>query len=133
MTNENDAPAVIGPVGGYELLAAREDAILLCARVIHETVKALNDAHNELTLDWDSSRDSIISGINKVLENPTMTPAQQHEAWMEYRRADGWVYGLTKDPVRKTHPCMVPYLALPPIQQAKDMMFRAIVTTFFGL
>ena len=52
---------------------------------------------------------------------------------MEYRKSEGWRYGLSKDPVAKTHPCMVPYAALGPFAQSKDMVFHAIVRTFFGL
>lgn len=41
-------------------------------------------------------------------------------AWVSYKAADGWRYGPFKDPVAKTHPCMVPYDKLPPEQRVKD-------------
>jgi hypothetical protein len=40
---------------------------------------------------------------------------------------EGWVYGETKDPVAKTHPCLVAYNDLPIEQQVKDHLFRAVV------
>lgn len=43
-----------------------------------------------------------------------------HENWMEYKLDEGWVYGEHKDPVAKTHPCMVPYEDLPHDQKKKD-------------
>lgn len=54
-------------------------------------------------------------------------PRQSHEKWLEVKRADGWTYGPIKDPVAKTHPCMVPYDELPREQQKKDELFCAIV------
>lgn len=43
-----------------------------------------------------------------------------HENWLEYKGGEGWVYGEEKDPVKKTHPCMVPYKELPYDQKQKD-------------
>lgn len=126
------APAPVA-VAGYDLVEDKEDAILLCARIIHATVEALNKAHNEQTLTWEQSRDSVIAGIKRHLANPNETPEDNHNAWMEYRTIEGWSYGPTKDADAKTHPCMLPYSALGPFQQSKDAIFTAIVDTFFGL
>jgi hypothetical protein len=52
-----------------------------------------------------------------------------HESWLREKVADGWVYGPTKDPARKQHPCLVPFAELPREQQAKDYLFRAVVLT----
>ena len=54
-------------------------------------------------------------------------PEQQHEAWREDKRRDGWVYGVVKDPAAKTHPCMVPYADLPESQRRKDALYLAVV------
>lgn len=43
-----------------------------------------------------------------------------HENWMKHKTANGWVYGETKDPEKKTHPCMVAYGDLPEDQRKKD-------------
>jgi hypothetical protein len=32
-----------------------------------------------------------------------------HEVWAAGRMADGWQYGPTRDDLKKTHPCLVPY------------------------
>ena len=39
----------------------------------------------------------------------------------------GWQYGPLKDADLKEHPCIVPFDELPPEQQAKDHLFKAIV------
>lgn len=121
------------PLGYDMIIEAKEEAILHCAMIIHSAVEAMNRAHNELTLSWEQSRDSVIVGIRRTLDNPGETPEQNHEEWMKYRVTEGWVYGTQKDPVAKTHPCMVPYAALGPFQQSKDAIFQAIVRTYFGL
>lgn len=120
-------------VAAPEALEPSDRNITLCARAAHAAVEALNKAHNELTLSWGESRASCEYGVRRLLANPNETPEENHQAWMAFRAEEGWVYGPIKDPVKMTHPCMVPYDALPTIQQAKDLMFMAIVRTFFGL
>jgi len=117
----------------YDQVVPTDDAVLLCARVVHAAVEALNAEYNELTLPWEASRDSVIAGIRRLCLEPRETPAENHAAWMAYRVAEGWTYGPTKDPVAKTHPCMVPFEQLGPFQRSKDGLFIAIVSEFFGL
>ena len=121
------------PVEGYEVLRPTEEAILMCAVLIHRVTKAMNDAHNEYTVPWEQSKGSVISGIKALLKDPSLSPEQMHEKWAEYKRAEGWVYGVSKDPVAKTHPCLVPHSQLGPFAKSKDGVFGAIVRTFFGL
>lgn len=102
------------------------------AKVCHEAnrayCKALGD-HSQLSWedapDWQ--RKSAITGVTYHLNNPNSTPADSHRSWLEEKAADGWKFGLVKDPVKKEHPCFVPYEALPKEQQAKDYIFLAIV------
>ena len=73
--------------------------------------------------EWQ--RKSAIEGVRTALAGAT--PEQQHEAWCESKRRDGWTLGATKDADAKTHPCLVPYTALPPEQRAKDSLYGAVV------
>ena len=43
-----------------------------------------------------------------------------HEVWSAGRIAEGWRYGETRDDVRKTHPCLVPYEELPESEKEYD-------------
>ncbi len=43
-----------------------------------------------------------------------------HEVWSEGRIAEGWVYGESRDDVKKTHPCLVPYEDLPESEKDYD-------------
>lgn len=73
--------------------------------------------------EWQ--RASAINGVKTALGGAT--PQQQHEAWCADKHAAGWVYGVTKDPEKKTHPCLVPYSDLPAAQRAKDTLYGAVV------
>jgi hypothetical protein len=75
--------------------------------------------------DWQ--KESAVAGVNAIIASPDRAPSESHEAWLAHKKADGWTYGPTKDPVAKTHPCFVPYSDLPVEQKAKDWIFTHIV------
>lgn len=54
-------------------------------------------------------------------------PEASHQSWMTQKLNDGWEWGAVKDANAKTHPCIMPFDQLPPEQQAKDYIFRAVV------
>jgi hypothetical protein len=106
--------------------------ILLIAKICHDANReycALNDDHSQVMWfsapDWQ--RDSAIDGVKHALKYPEAGPEDSHQNWWAGKIADGWVYGEVKDPVAKTHPCMVPYDQLPEFQRKKDALFLAIV------
>lgn len=71
-------------------------------------------------------RDSALAGAKLHLEHD-LGPEASHEAWMAFKRQEGWSYGPEKDAKLKRHPCMVPFDQLPEAQQAKDILFRNVV------
>lgn len=102
------------------------------ARIAHEAnrayCKTIGDDSQpawEDAPDWQ--KDSAESGVVFHVTNPDAGPSGSHENWMKVKEEDGWVYGETKDPEAKTHPCMVPYDQLPEEQRIKDYIFTAIV------
>jgi hypothetical protein len=102
------------------------------AKVCHEANRgycaALGDPSQ---LPWEEApewqRQSAITGVKYHIDNPNSSPADSHMSWWEEKRRDGWKHGPVKDPVKKEHPCCVPYEQLPKEQQAKDFIFLAIV------
>lgn len=95
---------------------------------IYEANKVVQQQSGESIPELDDHlRESTLNGVNFVLENPTVTPEQQHENWCKFKVAEGWRYGHTKDFDKKEHPCLVPYHQLPEIQQRKDAVFRATI------
>ena len=86
-----------------------------------------DDSH----LDWLSApqwqKDSSMNGVMFVMAEPDAADSAQHDAWMADKIKNGWTYGPIKDGDAKTHPCIVPFDALPEFQKVKDRLFRAIV------
>lgn len=84
--------------------------------------------------EWQ--KESARKGVRHVLEGglaakypglggPTREE-DQHNAWMEEKLRAGWTYGAVKNPVAKTHPCLLPYRSLPAWQRRKDRLFGAL-------
>lgn len=46
--------------------------------------------------------------------------ADIHDTWAAGRISEGWTYGETRDDVRKTSPCLVPYEELPENEKEYD-------------
>ena len=104
------------------------------AYMCHQVNKAWCEANGDFSQkNWDNAeewqRQSAINGVNFRLSNPDAKEDSQHNAWMEDKINDGWVYGELKDSEKKTHPCLVPFNSLPVFQQKKDALFCAIVDT----
>lgn len=102
------------------------------ARVSHEANRAyclaLGDSSQPA---WDQApewqRESAINGVKFHLAHPDASASASHDCWLAEKRAAGWTFGTVKDPEKKTHPCFVPFEALPATQQLKDYLFRACV------
>jgi hypothetical protein len=76
---------------------------------------------------------SAIKGVQMIATNPSTTPEQSHEGWLEEKRATGWKYGPVKNPETKEHPCFIPYEGLPENQRLKDEMFGLVVRAVLGV
>jgi hypothetical protein len=101
------------------------------AMIAHETNRHFCEANDDWTQkEWADSpswqRDSAINGVKFHMANPDAGDSASHDNWMAQKVAEGWTYGPVKDPDAKKHPCMVPFGELPPVQQAKDALFRGI-------
>ncbi len=102
------------------------------AKICHQTNKAYcetigDDSQPEWGLAPAWLRDSAVKGVEFHLDHPEATAAASHESWLAEKEATGWKYGPVKNPEAKEHPCFVPFSELPPEQQAKDRLFKAIV------
>lgn len=107
------------------------------AQVVHAANREYCLTHGDNSiLPWDIApaeiKQSAIDGVNYYINNPNTTPEQTHENWCKFKLAQGWIFGKTKDPLNKTHPCLVPYNDLPEHQKMKDHLFLAIVKTLIN-
>jgi len=101
------------------------------AQICHEANRALCVTLGDLSqLPWADApewqRESALKGVTFRAENPDAPASATHEAWSADKIADGWVWGMEKNVIAKTHPCLVPFDMLPPMQQAKDVLFGVI-------
>jgi len=101
------------------------------ARVVHEVNRAYSaqvGLNVEPSFDdaTDAQRQSLVRGVNAKLRF-NLTPEQGHEAWVEDKLKNGWVWGPVKNEDKKEHPCLVPYEQLDQAQQVKDFLFSAVV------
>jgi hypothetical protein len=108
------------------------DKIVTIAAMCHQANKLWCEVNSDFSQkDWgdaeDWQKESAITGVVFRLGNPDAKEDAQHNAWMEDKIKDGWVYGEVKDAEKKTHPCIVPFDQLPLFQQKKDKLFCAIV------
>ena len=102
------------------------------ARVCHEVnaayCRALGDDSQPAWEDaaaWQ--RDSALNGVRMHLADPHAGVEASHKVWCAEKLEAGWIFGPTKDPEKKTHPCLVPFSDLPREQRAKDHLFRGVV------
>ena len=55
-----------------------------------------------------------------ILELTERIAQNVHDVWAQGRIAEGWVYGETKDPDKKTTPLLIPYDELPESEKDYD-------------
>lgn len=115
----------------FKTMSKTQVEIEQVAKVCHETNRAYCETIGDFTqnpwevaLDWQ--KESAIRGVQFRINNPDATPESQHEAWMNDKLADGWVYGPEKNAEKKTHHCLVPYSELPENQRKKDALFVGV-------
>lgn len=123
------------PISGTSFLLDGGSAEAV-AIVCYEANRAFCAYNGDLSQKpWDEAeqwqRDSAIAGVNFLFINATASDSALHNNWSKDKIADGWVYGEVKDPVAKTHPCLVPFDQLPADQQFKDKLFRAVCVAAF--
>jgi len=102
------------------------------AHVCHEANRALQvvNCDPSPSLPWASeseeTRRFAVAAVEFAMRGGT--PEEQFRQWRDAKEADGWTHGPEKDPVAKTHPCMVAsYADLPEDERVKDVVFAAIV------
>lgn len=98
------------------------------ARICHELNRAYCEALGDMTQDpWpiapEWQRKSALDGVMAIASGDVERPEESHENWLAQKSEEGWKYGPVKDPVAKTHPCMVEFKNLPREQRMKDILF----------
>ena len=115
----------------------RDPDIEAIARTAHEVIRAWCEFNGDVSQKpWDEAeswqRQSAFDGVRLFQDNPDADDSATHDAWLADKERDGWTRGPVKDPVAKTHPCIVPFHELPPEQRFKDQLFRTVVRAGLG-
>jgi hypothetical protein len=113
-------------------LVSEEKNLLTIARVVHESVRAINQAHGDDSLQaWDDAeewqRQSTLDAVRAIASDPDLTSEGEHARWMEDKMAQGWKYGSVRNDSQKVHPLLVPYDQLPLAAQQKNAVIVAVV------
>lgn len=108
-------------------------SVLDVARIAHEANRALclglgDRSHKPFDESDTWVIESLTAGVEAIVDGVVTAPHQSHASWSQKKLADGWKYGPVKDPIGKTHPCLVAFEELPEEQRRKDHLFFAIVT-----
>lgn len=108
------------------------------ARVVHAALREYESlTHGDDNPPWDELSDEIrwayIHGVLNVNERADITPEELHENWVENKLRHGWTYGLVKNFLTKTHPCLVPYEELSTVEKGKAILFIAVAKTLLRM
>jgi hypothetical protein len=97
------------------------------ARAAHEMNKAYCELHGEPQPGWEVGEEwqhkMSFDNVKYLLEHPDAAAGALHEVWCAALVADDWKVGPVKDPIAKTHHCLVDFDKLPPYQQRKDALY----------
>lgn len=92
----------------------------------------LGEAPLAKSLFTPEDRRRRIEAMQKCAAEST-SDIERHEAWMKMHVEAGWVYGLEFDPVKKTHPNLLPWDQLPATVKPKARIFDLVAKAFAGL
>ena len=104
-----------------------------------EIAKICHEANRQYCIDnqlkthakWDKLPDemqeSVVAGVAKIVGDPKITAEEMHEAWVDYKAEEGWIYGDEIDAKYKTHPNMLKWKKLSKVERGKDKLFLATV------
>lgn len=117
---------------------ASNEMIWLIAKLCHENNREFCSVvcGEHGSPSWEDAppeiRQSVYEGVVNVVRNPDITPKESHQAWMDYKLAEGWTFGNRKDFAEKTHPNLIPFEQLHVNERFKDHLFLTTCKTLIG-
>ena len=94
---------------------------------IHNINKVLQKLNGEETREFGNLYPDeyimLSDAVENEFKNPCTKEGEAHQRWIDSKVADGWKFGKEKCTVRKTHPQLIPFEELDPINIAKDSLF----------
>ncbi len=113
-------------MGNSNLLERRSKFVYEGARLAAEAANA-----PIVPVSWEEREEPFQGQFRKVIERQcgeqrSRSPEELHGSWMQSYFSMGWVYGSEYDREKKTHPDLVPYADLDPLERDKDAVFVAL-------
>lgn len=103
------------------------------ARTAYAAIRQLIIETGEDFPEWgqcdDNEQQFFLQLVREYLEDPTRTPEQMHEAWLDRRRLEDWHYAPVVDLGNRRHPSMVPFSKMPARDQHETRLTAAIITS----
>ena len=80
---------------------------------------------------WTEREQEFRAQFARVIERQcgpqrSESPEEMHGSWVQTYSDMGWTHGGNHDPSEKTHPDLVPYAKLDPLERDKDSVFLAL-------
>lgn len=109
------------------------------AEIVHEVNRLVQKAvikHTGFTrvpvsVPWAElsgvTRVSLAGALENVRASGVYRPEDSHRLWCEDKWSEGWSYGPTLDVGARTHPNLMPWDNLPPLERAKDKIVLALI------
>jgi hypothetical protein len=113
--------------------------MILIAQIVHALIAGLGRLWGvqAVSCEWGDTSEAyqagLIAGVTAYFENPELTPAQEHQTWLDAKLADGWVVGAVLDTDNKVHPLLLPFDELPIEHRSRAIMLHAAVHALKGL
>lgn len=111
--------------------------MLLIAQIAHALISGLGRLWGVEVIAWEDAEEAyqkgLIAGVTAYFESPELTPAQEHQAWVDAKLADGWVSGAVLDASSKVHPLLLPFDELPIEHRSRAVMLHAAVHALKGV
>lgn len=108
---------------------------LQIAKNAYQVVRAFEASSNKVKISKiptfnklsDIQKDHLCKAVEMLKSNERMYASSIHDSWINNMIANGWTYGEEFSEESKTHPDMIDYRSLPPLQRAKDKLFNETV------
>jgi hypothetical protein len=104
----------------------------IISNVVYDAIRTLTLLNEEFEMPLykdmsDDDRVALKNRVNKILSDPRAGDSTFHNEWLARMSKEGWSYGRVYDEKKKHNPEMVQFHLLPPNEQMRERLFRAMV------
>lgn len=117
----------------FQMFTIREIAYLL-----HTITSVFDRPDGSVVMTWAElpeekkvlAQTAVLVIWMRLTAGEDLTPQEAHRIWMIGKLNNGWTHGKEFCDEKKTHPCIVPFEELPPIERLKDELWITLIKLF---